>query len=612
MDMKKYITFILLAIAAMPFLYSCSNYLDKEPDDMLTLSGVFSDATNTKNWLAGVYDAIPDPLWGYLSYSYGYYLMSDESQINSELGQFGWNGLLNVQQGSWSPVQMVPSFDLWGTTYQKVRAALLFLANVKAIPEQRQTAELVERYKNEARFLMAYYYERMLEVYGPFPLVTTLSNATASPADLQLPRTPYDDIVTYLDKELLDLSKVLPASYDDTDVGRATSGMCLAIRARMLMFAASPLFNGNADYADVANKDGKPLFNSTYDVTKWKKAADAAKLVIDMPKYKLYTEKNDDGSIDALMSCMDVHLKDVQQNPEIIFVYPKLTHSYYEYHTLPRGSGFAGCVGTTQNVVDAFFMNNGKSITDDGSGYVATGFSASDNYYNTKYNYGNVNRTTGLVTRAGTFNMYVNREPRFYVNIRYSGQYCSFDDNGRDLDFKKNGLDGAPSHDSPYTGYQINKAINPSDHSGQAFQYRPGIILRLAEMYLDYAEALNECDPGNADIAKYVNLIRERAGLPDLDAGLSQTQMRDAIRHERRVEFALEGGTRYMDIRRWKIAEDVFKKPIQGMNIQGATPSDYFKVVDIQTRNFQKKMYLWPIYQNYMDNNANLVQNKYW
>jgi len=610
--MKKYIRFILLTIATLPLLYSCDNYLNKEPDDMLTLPGVFNDATNMKEWLAGIYDAIPDPLWDYLSYSYGYYLMSDESQINSELGQFGWNGLLNVQQGSWSPVQMVPGFDLWGTTYQKVRAALIFLDNVKPLPEQRQTEELIERYKNEVRFLMAYYYERMLEVYGPFPLVTTLSDATASPADLQLPRTPYDDIVSYLDKNLLDLSKVLPSSYDDTDVGHVTSGMCLAVRARLLMFAASPLFNGNTDYADVTNKDGTALFNSTYDADKWKKAADAAKQVIDMPLYKLYTEKNEDGTLDALMSCMNVHLKGVNENPEIIFVYPQKTNYYYEYHILPRGSGFAGCIGTTQNMVDAFFMNNGKSITDNGSNYNPTGFSTSDDYYNTQYNYGDANRTTGLVTRKGTFNMYVNREPRFYVNIRYNGEYCTFDDNGRDIDFKKNGLDGAPSHDSPLAGYQINKAVNPSDHNGQTFQYRPGIIIRLAEMYLDYAEALNEYNPKSTDIAKYVNLIRERAGLPGLPEGLSQSEMRDAIHHERQVEFALEGGMRYMDIRRWKIAEDVFKKPIQGLNTQGTTANDYYKVVDIQTRNFQKKMYLWPIYQNYMDNNANLVQNKYW
>src|SRR5574344_1954383 len=273
MDMKKYIKLFILTVALLPLCTSC-NYLDKEPDDQLTLDEVFSNADNTKTWLAGVYDLVPDPLWGYFSYSYGYYLMSDECQMHSELGQFGWNDLMNVQQGSWSPVNLVPSLDLWHSTYQKVRAGLIFLNNVKAIPAERQTDELVERYKNEVRFLIAYYYSRMLEVYGPFPLVTTVSDASASPDDLQLSRTPYDDIVDYLDKELLALSKVLPSSYDDNNIGRPTSGMCLAVRARMLMFAASPLFNGNADYADVKNNDGKALFNSKYDANKWKKAID--------------------------------------------------------------------------------------------------------------------------------------------------------------------------------------------------------------------------------------------------------------------------------------------------------------------------------------------------
>ena len=131
-------------------------------------------------------------------------------------------------------------------------------------------------------------------------------------------------------------------------------------------------------------------------------------------------------------------------------------------------------------------------------------------------------------------------------------------------------------------------------------------------MYLSYAEALNEYDPGNADIEKYMKLIRERAGLPALHSGLSQDAMRDAIHHERRVEFAFEGGMRYMDIRRWKEAEKVFETPISGMNTDGKTNTEYFKRTEIQKRVFLKKMYLWPIYQNYLDNNEKLVQNKYW
>lgn len=608
--MKRYILAILFALSFTPFFTSC-DYLDKEPDDMLTMEGVFNNADNTKDWLAGVYSFMPDPLWGYMSYDYGYYLMSDEVQMASSLGQFGWSDLMNVQQGNWNQTKLVPNTNLWKRTYEKVRSALIFIQNVKEIPDQRQTAELVERYKNEARFLIAYYYSRMLEVYGPFPLVTTMTDVGASVDKLQLPRTPYDEIVDYLDEELLELSKVLPSSYDDVNIGRPTSGICLAVRARMLMFAASPLFNGNSDYADVVNKDGTPLFNKSYDANKWKKAADAAKLVIDLPQYSLYKEYNADGTIDALMSCMNVHITTVKENKEIIFSYPAKTHSYYEYHLLPRGSGWAGCIGLTQNVVDAFFMKNGLSINATGSGYVEKGYAAEDTYYDTKYKWANAAGTEGLVTRKGTFNMYVNREPRFYATVRYNGQYCTFDDLKRDHDFLSGGRDGKPSHDSPLAGYQINKALNPSSRSG-AYPYKPGTIIRLAEMYLDYAEALNEYEPGNADILKYINQIRERAGIPGLKSDLSKEEMREAIRRERRVEFALEGGMRYMDIRRWRIAEEVFQIPISGMNADGTTKDEFFKRVDIQKRVFNKKMYLWPIYQNYIDNNDNLVQNKYW
>lgn len=609
--MKKYILICVSAILMSPIFSSCE-YLEKEPDDMLTLDGVFTNAENTEQWLAGLYSLIPDPLWGFLSYDYGYYMMSDEVQMASSLGQFGWGNLMNVQQGDWNPTKLVPNTDLWKLTYQKIRSALIFIENVRPIPEQRLTEDLVERYKNEARFLMAYYYTRMLEVYGPFPLITTLTDVTASTEELQKPRTPYDDIVDYLDEVLLDLSKVLPSTYDDVNTGRPTSGMCLSVRARMLLFAASPLFNGNPDYKDVKNLDGTPLFSQTYDESKWKRAADATKLVIDLPQYQLYKEYNDDGSIDAVMSCMNVHLTDTRNNPEIIFPYPAMTNSLYEYHLLPRGSGWAGCIGFTQNVIDAFFMKNGCSIDEVGANYSENGYSTSDVFYNTKYNYADANRTEGLVTRAGTYNMYVNREPRFYAYVRYNGQYCSFDDNNRDLNFMTGGEDGPSSHDSPLCGYQINKAINPTNRNGVAYPYKPGILIRLAEMYLNYAEALNEYDPGNADIETYINLVRERAGIPNLKEGLDQEQMREAIRKERRVEFVLEGGMRYMDIRRWKIAEEVFETPISGMNVSATTKDEFFKRVEVQKRVFTKKMYLWPIYQDYLDNNENLVQNKYW
>lgn len=314
--MKQYIRTLMLAVALAPVFSSC-DYLDKEPDDMLTLDAVFDNADYTKQWLAGVYNLVPDPLWEYMTYEgYGYYMMSDETQMASSLSQFGWSNLMNVQKGSWTPTTIVPGKNLWLETYRKVRAGLIFMENVKEIPNQRQTAELVERYKNEVRFLMAYYYSRMLEVYGPFPLVTSLVDVTESGDVLQKARTPYDEIVDYLDNEFMELSKVLPSSYDDVNVGRPTSGACLALRARMLMFAASPLFNGNEDFRDVVNKDGTPLFSQSKDNSKWERAAKAAKLVIDMPEYDLYKEYLDDGSIDALMSCINLFLTTPTNNKE--------------------------------------------------------------------------------------------------------------------------------------------------------------------------------------------------------------------------------------------------------------------------------------------------------
>lgn len=148
---KKYIQTMMLAVAVIPFFSSC-DYLDKEPDDMLTIDAVFDNADYTKQWLAGVYNLVPDPLWEYMNFAgYGYYMMSDETQMASSLGQFGWGNLMNVQQGSWTPTQIIPGKNLWKETYQKVRSGLIFLERVKEIPDQRQTVELVERYKNEVQ-----------------------------------------------------------------------------------------------------------------------------------------------------------------------------------------------------------------------------------------------------------------------------------------------------------------------------------------------------------------------------------------------------------------------------------------------------------------------------
>jgi len=608
--MKAYIKLFVIAAGLFSFV-SCSKFLDQRPDDILSQEMVFNDEQRVQQWLASIYKYVPDPYWDY-GRALGFNPLADEVQIPLTWSNFGW-WVSNVQQGNWNP--SMGTYDFWGNTYKAARAAYIFMDKVKPLPAQGLLQPEVDRMKLEARFLVAFYYAQMLELYGPFPLVKNLINSDAEITDLLLYRTPFDEIVDYLDKEFSELATALPVKLDDenTSFGRPTSGAALAARARMLLVAASPLFNGNPMYANVKNKDGRNLFSTTYDANKWKKAADATRQLIDLAEtgtYELYKEYSE-GKPDPFLSFQNLFLTTGNVNKEIIFARPECNIGEYDKHSQPRGFGGNGGYGVTQELVDAFYTKNGLPISEDPA-YVEDGFSANDTYYtNTSWNLGNQSQTPGLITPKGTYNMYVNREPRFYITVRYNGQWIAKE--GRNTQFYNGGWDGLPSYDSPPCGYLVRKRVHPESIPRNSYTpYRPGIIFRLGEFYLNYAEALNEYNPTSPDILKYINLIRDRAGIPALNAGLlgQQDKMREAIHAERRIELATEG-KRYMDMRRWLIAKSVFAKPITGMNAQGGA-AEFFKRTSFMTRVFENKMYLWPIYQDYRDKNPNLEQNPGW
>lgn len=610
------IIFRIFLVAWAILMAGCEKYLDKLPDDMLTLEMVFEDRQRTEEWLAGTYAWTPDPLKGLLVAN-GYPYLTDDAQAAFPMGQFWpWSWVIGYIQGSWNPSFTAP-INYWNDAYILARRVYIFMDNVKPLPDQGLHIGDVVRMKNEARFQLAYFYSRLLEHYGPFPLVTSAVAAEASAEELNLPRTPYDDIVNYLDQEFLELADFFPAEYqDESFVGRPTKGAVLAVRARMHLFAASPLFNGNPDYLDVKNLDGTPLFSQTYDPTKWRKAADATKDLLalaDNGTYDLYKEYHN-GNIDPFISFQNLFLVH-RGNKEIILANTNTDYANYNAGALPRGLvGYAGYYGATQNLVDAFFMSNGLPIDDPASGYVEQGFTSSAIYYpNTSYNQADPNATPGLVVAPNTYNMYANREPRFYISIRHNDQWIP--QANRYTEFKFGEQDGGPTHDSPQCGYLVRKAVQPyADPRAGRVNRQPGIVLRLAEFYLNYAEALNEIEPGNPEILSYVNLIRERAGIPPLGGSVlaDQNEMREAIRRERRVEFALENDVRFHDIRRWKIAEQVFSNPIQGLNNSATTDENFYTRRTFMTRQFSKKFYLWPILQEYIDKNPQLVQNKFW
>ncbi|MFP5153278.1 MULTISPECIES: RagB/SusD family nutrient uptake outer membrane protein [Bacteroides] len=619
----KLFKYIITGVLGMQLLTSCVDYLDKESDTELTLPMVFEDKTRTEGWLANVYSHVPDPYWGYAR-KLGWDILSDDMTASERWRQWDWK-VIPMLLGEWTPSTDWDG-NYWSRLPQLIREANIFIENVHPLPDQGISATEVTYMKAEMRFMIAYYYYLLSNTYGPVPFKPNyIAPTDFNLADLMEGQRPYYEVVDWVDKELKEVAEILPAKYTEArKYGRATSIMCLAVRARMLLFAASPLVNGNPDYANHKNKDGENLFSTTADKTKWAYAAQACKELIDAAEaagHKLYTEKNDDGTIDPFMSYQNLFLTRYDEgNTEILFARPGGSeYGEYEKHATPAASGGSGGLGVTQSLVDAFFMENGLPINDDNSEYVETGYSVSDETRDNTVWDTEVNG--GAISNKNTYNMYCHREPRFYVTVSYNNSY--FTQEKRVFNFFNGSADNPHTHDAPQNGYLIRKKISPDLNVKQGtYKYRPGIVYRLGEAYLNYAEALNESDPGNGDILVYLNKIRERAGIRQYTTGATddnfihvdlndQAEMRKLIRAERRVELSCEG-IRYDDLRRWKEAENVLNGDFYGMNFSGKDNSSFYVRTPYLKRVYKKAYYWFPIHQSEIDKNDKLVQSPYW
>ena len=620
----------------MQLLTSCVDYLDKESDTELTLPMVFEDKTRTEGWLANVYSHVPDPYWGYAR-KLGWDILSDDMTASERWRQWDWK-VIPMLLGEWTPSTDWDG-NYWSRLPQLIREANIFIENVHPLPDQGISATEVTYMKAEMRFMIAYYYYLLSNTYGPVPFKPNyIAPTDFNLADLMEGQRPYYEVVDWVDKELKEVAEILPAKYTEArKYGRATSIMCLAVRARMLLFAASPLVNGNPDYANHKNKDGENLFSTTADKTKWAYAAQACKELIDAAHsagrglYKEYIN----GEIDPFLSYQNMMWKkESQGNKEILFARPNWAYWAIPFLAAPRGVGRGSGLGVSQSLVDAFFMSNGlppilgyenndvgRPIINAQSGYSESGFSTIPEFRTTNWTEGcwnnDVENNHGMITNAGTYKMYCQREPRFYVSVLYNG--CWYNRLERPLNF----LSGQPENnnpDCPESCYLMRKLIHPENNPViEQWNYYPSILYRLGEAYLNYAEALNESDPDNPDILTYLNLIRERAGIPQYGNGQgmipapgTQEEMRDIIRRERRVELCCETEIRHNDIRRWMIGEKTLNTKFYGMNRQATTTQDFYKRSSYQNRVFYKKFYWFPIPQGDMDNNPNLVQSPGW
>jgi starch-binding outer membrane protein, SusD/RagB family len=599
--MKKllYIFLVLVLVSS-----SCTKYLDQVPDDRLTIDETFRTWNTAERFLADVYRRVPD--------EYGQRDAGSENNRGvwtggSDEADFVWGFVRSndINIGNWDANSGFVG-DYWRNFYRGIRGASVFMENADKITDL--VPDLIKRYKAEARALRAMYYFYLIRIYGPVVILD--ENAPPVDANIQLPRNSFDECVAFITSELEKAAVDLPVTHTRSeDYGRITKGVAMAFRANALMYAASPLYNGNTDLAEMVNRDGKHLISQTYDANKWKVAAEAYKTFITTfapGTYDLYKENDADGVYSPYLSCRNVILKD--WNKEVIFARPGSSIGPRQYEMTPYHNGTpsgelrgSGGLGATQNMVDAFFMANGRSIDDQLSGYVATGTSQFQTPYDTH--------------TKEIYNQWVNREPRFYVDITFDNSTwlnTSFGEITTRLYNTGNSGKQTGGGDYTTTGYIVRKAMGTGKWD---VDNRSCILLRLAEMYLSYAECINEAEPGNGDALKYLNLIRERAGIPQygsesLPVPVGQDGMREAIRKERRVEMAFENN-RFFDVRRWKIAEQTQNGPMYGLNISSDLP-EFLKVVAFETRVFNKRHYFFPLPSNDVNNDKELVQNPGW
>ncbi len=495
--------------------------LNTSPNDRYVESNFWSSQTAAEAALTGCYAVLTyeglfggeaTPLW-------------EETASPNAYNYSNSIGFNFIAEGKQMPSSSGIIQTRWHDCYSGIGRCNTFLLNVDRVDMDE---EISSRMKAEAHFLRSLYYFMLENYYGGVPLVL---DAPDRETQTELPRATREEVVTQILADLDTAAAGLPAKFTGGSVGRATKGAALALKARVLLFEASP------------------LINTSNGVDKWQAAADAAKAVIDLSEagYGLYNDYR------------GLFLPENENNKEVIldvqFIYPDLGTSFdligKQYNTN----------APLLSLATAYEMNNGKPISDESSGYDEE-------------------------------NPYANRDPRLYATIVYPGD-TFMTEKVTPARFAITGYGM-----KKYTIY--DKGAPPAGMSDlKAGQSETNfIVMRYADILLSYAEAQNEAAGPDQSVYDAVNEVRERAGMPAIATGLAQADLREAIRHERRIEFAGEG-LYYNDVRRWQTANEDLNQTI--FTYDHST---------IETRKFDPaRDYWWPIPQTEMDLNPSLVQN---
>ena len=607
----KNIYYTISLLLCLSLLYSCDDPLNDKPVDIFPNEYVFTDSIRAEAFVNNMLTERPDEVNSSYNRMEGGSMLASASDEATHVStdKSARYAPHKMSSGAWSPYDMryyrsgdgvgdVGAWYKWGG-YCGIRKAHQVLKGMELLEKQNLSERFINRMKGEAYFHLAISYYWLFQKWGGVPIV---DRVYADDEDIDLPRASVETTINYILQMCDAAYRHLPEEQyaDGHEVGRYDRGCALALKSRVLLYAASPLYNSSG-FDGQAN----PLvcYGST-DNKRWEAAAKAAQDIIDLGWYSLYV-KNTGASLtqaqatDNYASYFNLWSGSVQNKEIIIIGRIRATNRATEADNFP--AGFTNAKGGTcpsQEMVDAYEMADGSLF----------------DWNNT------VHRS----------NPYANRDPRFYASIIYHGAiYAKFSgQNNYTFNMYNDNGTNRQGNAATTTGYYLNKFMNYAvvniiagsgavDHIWSHFRH--------AETYLNLAEAGNEFGgpdyvvPGAQNPitpVEAINLVRARSGMPDVETTLAkrgqtltQATLKEFIRHERRIELAFEEH-RYYDVRRWMIIQD---GAIHGVNIAKTSGGDVYDVVEVEKKVFDpRKHYFFPIPYKETFVNKNLEQNPGW
>jgi len=633
--------FIALIICSISILTSCEDYLDIVPDGTQELRLLFNRKETAYNALANSYSYLPQNDGTYASYV----LMSDElavpvpkepdairlmkgqQTVSSPLMGY-WNGYGAIGRGQ-------------GSLWEGIRSCNILIENIDLVVDMNQSEK--NQWKAEAKFLKAYYHFLLLSNYGPIPIIDVNLPISAPDEEVRVKRETVDDCFTYIVKNIDAAINDLPVKIiGNNDVGRIDQVIAKAIKAKVLLFSASPLFNGNSEfYSNFVNSNGEHFFNQTYDESKWDLAAKAAKEALDAALAQGSSIYYYTGAA-PLFDTNNFQFKLVRDqynhrfsitdpwNSELIWgnSNPVTNGQFWQIQSPammknPTSSSVEASwqwLAPTLRIAETYYTKNGLPIDQDLSFDYSDRYGVTNIAFNQRFYAQFGNRTAKLN---------LNREARFYASIGFDRGINRTWGSIWNLKMRKSEIHGRIANTGDYlvTGYALKKLVH-QDSEGDAYNKAvtyPWPMIRLSDLYLMYAEALNELSGPSTEVYNALNVIRERAGIPTVqdawsNAALAATPnkhtskegLREIIQQERMIELAFEGH-RYYDIRRWKLADKYFTAPIQGWSVDEDSEANYYRIMSVGQRSFSTpRDYFQPISFTELSRNPNLIQNPGW